>query len=377
MKPFRRRSKKAPAEESAEWRALVNEVSSAIDTAPDPWREMLKLSLTELSSADRLYVPTAFWQPGVRALMADMEAKGLDTFKSWPSSHFFFYQLFAPVFTNAMVTSVMPLLRAANPKAPERWLNSHLVGASEANRDMDVALAQLDADALPLQIDSFGESAIGRPPQRYHLFGPDGPTYGRPYLNYLKLITAASRYIDHPVDSVLEIGAGFGALGEVLISSMPDVQYVDIDIPPLSVVAHYYLSQCFPDRQLLSSLDIRSGSNVTLSPGGPSACLSAWDLPAVTGNADLFVNAFSFQEMEPHVVRNYAEQIARLNTRTVVSVNTRAGKPIKGDAAIGVVEQVTTSSIITTFEQLGYELVGRVGRPAAPPQAELVVLRRS
>ncbi len=376
MKLFRRKTAKTTPASPANWSSLLEELRPAIDSAPEPWSSMLRLSMEQLCDADPLYAPTDFWQPGVRKLLGDLETRGLDSFKSWPSSHFFFYQLYAPVFTNAMVAEVMPLLRETNPRAPERWYNGHLVGASEANRDMDIALGQQHRDCLPIDIEAHGESSIGKPPQHYRPFTKDGSAYGRPYLNYLKLLTGVSRYVDFPVRSVLEICGGFGVMGEILMSSMPEVQYVDIDIPPLGTVAHYYLANRFPERTLLSGLDTAKGTPVHLEPGGPSACLPAWELPKLTGQADLFVNAFSFQEMEPHVVSNYAKQIARLDTKLVVSLNTRAGKPMKADNAIGVQEQVTSNSIVSTFEALGYETVARIGRPAAPPQAELVVLRR-
>jgi len=372
MKSRRRRRTKP----NQMWAELLTEVDDAIRSAPEPWSAGLRLALEQLVDADPLYAPTEFWQPGVRSLLSDLERLGLENFKSWPSARFFFYPRYDPVFSNAMVSKVMPLLREVAPQVPERWFNGHLVGSSEANRDIDIAMAQHDASKLPLDMARFGESEIGAPPQRYHPFGATGPAFGRPYLNYLKIVTAVSRYLPRPVRTVLEIGAGFGVLGEILMSADPKVQYIDIDIPPLSVVAHYYLSQCFPQQTILGGIDFAAGTAVRLEPGGPSACLSSWELPAIDGHADLFVNAFSFQEMEPHVVANYAQHIARLGTDTVVSLNSRRGKPSKKESAIGVNEPVTSDFIAEQFEALGYQAIARLGRPAAPPQAELLILRR-
>jgi hypothetical protein len=41
----------------------------------------------------------------------------------------------------------------------------------------------------------------------------------------------------------------------------------------------------------------------------------------------VFVNFISFQEMEPHIVRNYLAQANRLNARWVLLRNLREGKP--------------------------------------------------
>ncbi len=329
-----------------------------------------------MEDADDLYRPTEFWQPAVDALLSDLERLGIAKFKSWPSAAFFFYPRYSPVFTNAMVAAVLPTLKQVAPKFSDSWFTSMLVGSFEANRDVDVALAQLDSTHLALDIENVGESEIGSPPQRYRPFGASGPAMGKPHLNYLKVITAASRHLERPIRTVIEIGAGHGALGEILLAADPTIQYVDIDIPPLSVIANYYLASTFEDLIFRNNVDLRNAETLELAAGGPNACLSAWHLPRLVGRADLFVNAFSFQEMEPHVVRNYAEQIARLDTDLVVSLNSRNGKPLRSESAIGVTEQVTSNFIASTFEALGYEDVARLGRPAAPPQAELLILRR-
>ncbi|MGB3737143.1 MAG: putative sugar O-methyltransferase, partial [Ilumatobacter sp.] len=108
-----------------------------------------------------------------------------------------------------------------------------------------------------------------------------------------------------------------------------------------------------------------------------SACISSWQLPQVVGSLDLFGNAFSFQEMEPPVVANYAAQISRLETEYVVSLNSRAGKPLKAESSVGVQTPVTSQFIAERFADHGYTPVARLGRPAAPPQAELLLLRRT
>jgi putative sugar O-methyltransferase len=346
------------------------------DTMPEPWRASLVRAFEQLPNADDLYRPTNFWQPGVVALMNDLSTRGIETFKSWPSSAFFFYPRYSPVFTYAQVDQVMPTLREAAPKVGKDWFHNRLIGAVDANRDLDVATAMFDSATVPLDVPRHGESNVGAPPQRYRPFGADGPGYGKPYLNYLLIMSAVSRHIDRPLRSVLELGAGFGVLGEILLQSDPTIQYVDLDIPPLSVIAHYYLSSVFPQHVFRSNLDLAAGDTFELGDGQPCACLSAWHLPQLSGSTDLFVNAFSFQEMEPEVVENYATGIARLGARFVVSLNSRAGKPLAEHSAIGVRRQVTSQFIHDSFAALGYDTVARVGRPIAPPQAELLILRR-
>jgi putative sugar O-methyltransferase len=343
---------------------------------PDRWQTQLERILRQLEGADRIYAPTICWQPGVKALLDDLGTRGIEQFKSWPSSAFFFYPRYGPIFTYADLDAVIPTLRERVPAATEAWLKSRLNCALDANNDLDVALALLDRERIPLTVEEFGESQVGTPPQYYRPFGAGGPGYGKPYLNYLKVIAALSRHIDRPLRSVVEVGGGFGVLGEIVKQMDPSVQYVDMDIPPLSTIANYYLSQVFPGSQFLGTDDLAPGQTLTLGPGQPSACLSSWQFPQLSGSCDLFINTFSFQEMEPDVVRNYAAQAERIGAEYVVSMNSRKGKPLASEAGWGVEEQVLSEFINSTFNYLGYRTVARLGRPAAPPQAELLILRR-
>lgn len=352
------------------------DASSALDSLDEPWSSSLRLALDELESADPLYRPTQFWQPGVRSLLDDMGRRGMETFKSWPSSAYFFYPRYSPTLSYAQLDQLLPHLREVAPSASEAWFHNNMIGANEANKDIDVVLAYLASGQLPLQIDRYGESELGTPPQRYRPFGPEGPAFGRPFINYLKIISAASPYLDPGFRSVMELGSGFGVLGEILGGMDREIQYVNVDIPPLSVVADYYLTGVGAG-PILRNLDLADGATVVLESGGRSACLSPWHLPGIEGRADVFVNAFSFQEMEPAVVANYASQIARLGTQVVISLNSRRGKPLAETNEIGVREQVTSDSIAREFASHGYEVVARLGRPAAPPQAELLIMRAS
>ncbi len=76
--------------------------------------------------------------------------------------------------------------------------------------------------------------------------------------------------------------------------------------------------------------------------------LCSWQLPRVVGTVDLFVNFISFQEMEPAVVANYAEQVSRLGARYLLLRNSPVGKP-------GVRERTLRNTYLEVFSD--YELV--------------------
>jgi hypothetical protein len=64
--------------------------------------------------------------------------------------------------------------------------------------------------------------------------------------------------------------------------------------------------------------------------------LCSWQIEKLKGKVDLFVNFISFQEMEPHVVKNYLGHVARLGASWVLLRNMREGKQLRKDDWVGV-----------------------------------------
>jgi len=148
-------------------------------------------------------------------------------------------------------------------------------------------------------------------------------------------------------------------------------RYVALNIPPLCTVASYNLRELFGDR--VTVYDERYGDRLDADR---SAVLPNWRIDDVEGPFDVFMNSFSFQEMEPEVVAHYADKVVAKDVEFVVSLNSRHGKPTADKHEIGVREQVTSSRVVQLFEERGYTLCGRYGEPLIRSAAELVVLRK-
>ena len=333
------------------------------------WDRVTRRSLDEVEEADPLYRPTNFWQPGLRQLLDDMDSLGLDRFKSWPTATYWFYPTYAANLRPETAAAALARAVEVQHDVREHWVREALTGATEARRDLDVARIMWDHARWPFKVMAHGESSTGQPPQHFRLAGDDRG-WTKPYLNYLLCLAALSRHVERAPRSVLEIGGGFGVLGEILMRRSGKVRYVDLDIPPLMTVASYYLRELFGER-----VDVYDDAWPGRVAADRSAVLPPWRLDAVDGPFDLFVNCFSFQEMEPHVVANYAARIAEKDVAYVVSLNSRKGKPKASDGGIGVVEQVTSAQIVEMFADNGYELVGRYGAPYIRSAGELTVLR--
>lgn len=342
----------------------------------DPrWAEMTDRVLTELRSCDPVYRPTSFWGPGLDELLGDFTRMGLSRFKRWSRAGFWFLPTYGNGFTNRTIRQTLRRAREVNPAARGDYVSPALNGIFLAHRDFDAARLAWDQERWPADLAAVGESLVGDPWQRFPLV-PGNPEigFGKAYLNYLLLMAALSRHVDGPPRSVLEIGGGFGVLGEVLMSRDPDVRYVNLDIPPLVTVASYYLTELFGDERVLTyGPEVASTGPIDVPR---SACLPNWRIEDVSGPFDVFVNSYSFQEMEPDVVAHYADQVARLDVEYVVSLNSVAGKPKAADGGIGVVDPVTSARIIAMFEERGYLLQGTYGRPLIHSAGEIAVLRR-
>ena len=325
------------------------------------WAALTKRTLAGLEVCDPIYRPTNFWGPGVRQLLDDLETSGLDSFKSWSMAATWFYPTYGNGFTKETIDPTFEAATVANPTVQKAWFETALTGAYQAR--------------WPFDLEGLGESRIGKPPQFFRLLDANREIgWTRPYLNYLLCLAALSHHVSSPPTSFLEIGGGYGVLGEIVLSRDPDARYVDVDLPPLTTVASFYLDALFGDRITVYGDAVADAGPIDLAG---SAVLPNWRIGDLAGSFDVFVNTFSFQEMEPDVVARYVADVAALGVDWVVSLNSKAGKRVatEGDE-VGVIEPVTSDRIVALFEARGYDLVARHGDPLIQSAGELVVLAR-
>jgi putative sugar O-methyltransferase len=188
----------------------------------------------------------------------------------------------------------------------------------------------------------------------------DGNKYSRSSLNYLLGLTLLKKHLKGYVPkTILEIGGGFGTLGEILFrSGIADLRYIDIDIPPTSFVAQHYLSKLMGAANVTSYSQTKKLDIIDIESLTPASVLCSWQIEKLRGNVDLFVNFISFQEMEPHVVENYLSHVTRLNSKWILLRNMREGKNIKKDhVSVGVEVPILSDDYGKMLKK--YELIDR------------------
>ncbi len=174
-------------------------------------------------------------------------------------------------------------------------------------------------------------------------------------LNYLKGLAFLKKTVGtSSIRRVLEIGGGYGTLGEIFLKSDYDNSvYIDVDIPPAAYVATRYLQKVFGENSILDYSQTRHLDVIDLSQiEQTTGCgLDALADPGCQGEVDLFVNFFSFQEMEPDVVENYARFVDSCKPAYLLLRNQREGKNLaEKPGEIGVLEQTTRKHYIRFFK---------------------------
>lgn len=328
--------------------------------------------------ADPLYQPSAFWDQASQALVDELRTHGFAALRRLPMALRFFVPTygapgngFAPEAAARLAAGLAPKQRLA--------LEHFLRGEMQAMADYRVLLAADDPARLP-HLHAFTESTVGEPVGQMTF---DGRRFSRSALNYLLGLALLKKHLGAEVPrTVLEIGGGFGTLGEVMAASgIEGWRYIDVDIPPTSAAATHYLRQVLGRERVAGWAETRDhGGPLRIGGLRPATVLCAWQVEQLQGEVDLFVNFISFQEMEPHIVRNYLAHVQRLKARWVLLRNLREGKQKKSDGhAHGVEQPILGDDYLAMLP--GYALVERSTLPFGLRtvdgfHSELLLLRR-
>ena len=115
------------------------------------------------------------------------------------------------------------------------------------------------------------------------------------------------------VETVIEVGGGFGVNVETMMELYPNIRkYVLIDIPSCLYTATLYLKSKYGD-QVKTYSDTKSVSQIDLnSKEREIYAIPPWKVDALSGNLDLFINLFSFQVFSQDNINMYSRLLKRL-----------------------------------------------------------------
>ena len=308
--------------------------------------EMLDRMVADMADAPPIYQPTQFWRKAARTIADELRAKNVSNFRRLDSPLMYFVPTFgfpgwwdSPEKYAAVLRELQPLV-VEDPRLLTRT-RRFLSGFEDACADYRVFLAS--CDDKPLHIAKASESMVGNPSEQ-HEFG--GARFSRSMLNYLLGLCFLKRHVNTAdIKVVMEIGGGFGSLGEILhCDPRNGCFYLDVDIPPPAFAATYYLQGVLGGKNVGDYNELAPQGSIEMGDlrrRFKAAVICPWQLPKVSGSVDLFVNFISFQEMEPEVVKHYLDHVDRLQTRFVLLRNLREGKQkAKNPDDVGVREPI-------------------------------------
>jgi putative sugar O-methyltransferase len=336
----------------------------------------------DMGMQNKLYQPTVFWDEASSRIVDELCAHGVDRFRSLPNALGFLVPTYGPPgngFSAEQLGWLTGLFKSefAEARKLHMALDQFLNGDMSALADYRVLLAADDPSQLPY-LHTFSESSVGEPVEYFEF---DGRRFSRSSLNYLLGLALLKKHLAGEVPrTVLEIGGGFGTLGEVLSQSGIDgLHYIDIDIPPTSFVAQHYLGEVLGSEQVATYVQTADSASIEISSLPFATVLCAWQIEKLQGQIDLFVNFISFQEMEPHIVKNYLRHVSRLETRWILLRNMREGKELRKGGWTGVDSPILSDDYLAMLPD--YELVERNVFPFGYRtvdnfHSELLLLRR-
>lgn len=292
---------------------------------------LLNLMIDDMDKQSDFYKPTPFWQIGSDLVFKDLTENGIQKFRSLSSALSFFVPTYSFPDYHLEKQKFDPVKKTAwsilnSNKVFLMRLENLFEGRIHALADYRTFMAS--SVNSPPYTDKISESSVGEPVEQF-LF--DGRKFSRSYLNYLLGINFIKKKVPtDTVHTVMEIGGGFGTLGEILLGDKRnDCFYINADIPPLAFVSANYLKTVFGENAIGGYGELRDVETLkidVLKQTYRAINLCAWQIPRLQGKIDLFVNFISFQEMEPDIVENYCRHIRRLKPELVLLRNLKEGK---------------------------------------------------
>lgn len=343
----------------------------------------LTKAYADMLQQSELYKPTSFWDNASSQIVKDLNENGVEKFRSLTSILSYFVPTYGTPgnsYSPEMAEILISRLQADFPgqKKPLLGLKQFLSGYMQALSDYRVLKAADTEKELPY-LHLFSESTFGEPAEQFEF---EGRRFSRSSLNYLLGLAMLKKHLEGNVPgTILEIGGGFGTLGEIIASAgLDDFRYINIDIPPTSFVSQTYLSHVLGKEHVSTYEKTQAAAGIEINSLQKAAVLCSWQIERLTGKVDLFVNFISFQEMEPPVVKNYLDHVSRLETEWVLLRNMREGKNIRRDKnSVGVETPILGGDYLKMLPD--YELIDRnvipFGYKAVDDfHSELLLLRR-
>jgi putative sugar O-methyltransferase len=164
-----------------------------------------------------VYQPTSFWATASQGITDELNQHGVEVFRRLKSALTFFVPNYGAPASGLSVDQIALLEKTLKNNYPDAVkaglsLNRSISGYQSALADYRVLQASEQPGDLPALL-GFSESQVGEPVEQWQW---GDRRYSRSALNYLLGLSFLKKHLDREVPrKLLEIGGGFGTLGEI------------------------------------------------------------------------------------------------------------------------------------------------------------------
>jgi putative sugar O-methyltransferase len=286
----------------------------------------LDLMVDSFRAAKPIYWPSPFWEKLIEEQAGSFEDESIRQFKRTLNRQYFSWDLrwivavlLWPVLRNWLRHPDVTLFRGAVANLNEASSGSALRRGLQRleNRIYGtyiVLLAHLvrrrDRDGL---LDKLQEPEFGSP----IVVHANGRRLSQDLANSTHEYYAATSGFGAPSGrrlDIVELGAGYGRFGYVLLNALPNSTYTVVDIPPALFVAQTYLPRVFPGERVFPFRPFASYEEIEDEfRAARIRFVGAHQIELLPDHsADVFVNISSLHEMTREQIGHYVGQVDRL-----------------------------------------------------------------
>jgi putative sugar O-methyltransferase len=284
--------------------------------------QVIEEMAAEVEEGPAIYRPSQYWEALVARNVVQLEGTGFETFKRTINQNYFNWLIarpWEPQFRSLVADWLRhPTASVAGARLPAG--SSAEVG-EERREYLDVSRRRIGyalfvamlwefarrRDRLGL-LDRVDEPALGSPIVVRHRGRLVSQDLANSLLEVYSILEAFPDGIPEGA-TVVELGGGYGRLGWLLLSILPGLRYVAIDIPPALAVSQEYLTRLFPELPVARFR--RKGEGLaTATPRSRLVFVTPNQVEALPSlEADLFINVSSLHEMRREQISHYLKMV--------------------------------------------------------------------
>lgn len=266
--------------------------------------DRLEKLIEAYGKAPEIFHATRYWKSAVDETIKEIQNADLTKMRSGQYPIFAKFGFYEYVYKNPYTNSFKKKLFNSVYPYIEKFQLPYFLQLSDI-REMAfkhcIDAAKL-TNALP--VTNIETSTYGAPGD---LFKINGKNYTMMFLSYYLRYAFAYKHIRFKGNEIIvELGSGSGLQVEVLKKLYPDITILCFDLPGQLFLCEEYLKNALRENSVVSADITLQFTDLSSIQKGNVYMFGNWQFPLLKDfQFDVFWNAASFGEMEPHVVKNY------------------------------------------------------------------------